>query len=266
MASRLLARVRVVAIGCMLGCGLVLAQQGAKIAAHDKLTIAVFNAPPFSGSFPVGADGAIQYPELGAIKVAGLTPLEVSAEIGRRLAASYIRNPQVTVEVETSRTKKVTISGEVRAPNVYPFGGDLTLLDAVTLAQSVTEKAADDILVYRADRNTTDPLRVNLREILDGKSMANNIDLHDGDVIVVPAAEAVYVKGEVNAPGAIFPKSGTTIEQSIVLAGGIKATGSYRKIKLQRSENGKLEDVKFKDYKTEMVQPGDIITVGRSLL
>jgi protein involved in polysaccharide export with SLBB domain len=266
MGSRLPTRTGFVLLAAVLGGGLLLAQQGARIVAHDKLTIAVFNAPPFSGTFRVGADGAIQYPELGAIKVAGLTPLEVSAELTRRLSASYIRNPQVTVEVESSPTKKVTVSGEVRAPNVYPFGGDLTLLDAVTLAQSVTEKAADEVLVYHGGSGSSEPLRVNLREILDGRSMAHNLDLHDGDVVVVPAAEPVYVKGEVNAPGAIYPKGGTTIEESIVLAGGIKPTGSYKKIKLQRSENGKLQDVKFKDYKTETVQPGDILTVGRSIL
>ena len=266
MVSRLVTVAQLAVVAVVLGCGVVVAQQGAKIVAHDKLTIAVFNAPPFSGTFRVGADGAIQYPELGALKVAGLTPLEVSAEITKRLAESYIRTPQVTVEVESSVSKKVTISGEVRAPNVYPFGGDLKLLDAVTLAQSVTDKAADEVLVYRGDRAAGDPLRVNLREMLDGKSMANNIDLHDGDVVVVPAAEPVYVKGEVNAPGAIYPKGGTTIEQSLVLAGGIKATGSYKKIKLQRSENGKLLDVKFKNYKTEIVKPGDIVTVGRSIL
>ena len=46
----------------------------------------------------------------------------------------YFRNPQVTVAVETYKSQKVFIVGEVRLPGSYPLSGNMNLVEALARA------------------------------------------------------------------------------------------------------------------------------------
>lgn len=241
------------------------APREATIMPRDTLTIQTLDQPAFSGKFIIDLDGTFDFPYIGRVKAGGLTVREVIVELKSMLVPNYLVNPQLSIELEQVANKKVTVTGEVRAPSVYPFAGDLNVLTALTKAGSVTDDAAEEALVFRAGASSGIP--VNLHDLMSGQ-LANNVVLQDGDTLLVPKAQPVYVSGEVRSPGAYPLRHGMTVQQVIALAGGVTEKGKTTGIKIQRrGPDGKqLPDIKVKDYQTEIAKPGDTIVVSRRLM
>ena len=266
----------------LIVAGLVLAvgvgsagQANPRVAARDQLSITVWGVKAFTNKYPVGIDGMLEFPEIGRLKVVGLTVREVGDLLATKLKEREILiNPQVTVELEQTANKKVTVNGLVRSQGAVPYAGEITLLDALVRAGGRLPEAADEVLILRtppADAKTppsgaVKPItfEVNAREIENGV-LTNNLVLQDGDAIFVRKAEPVTVTGYVRSVGAYTIQSGMNVEQVLALAGGIDTTrGSDKRIEITRKVNGKsvtLKDVK----KTDLVKPGDIIRVGRRI-
>jgi polysaccharide export outer membrane protein len=238
---------------------------GAKIAPHDVLNVAVFGDQTYSGKFVVDSDGTIDYQTLGRVKAEGFTAREVADTITDMLVkGGILTKPQVTVELVQSTNKHVNIVGEVRSPAIYGFGGDLSLLQALAMAGSLTESAADEAFLYHKD--STEPVTVDLYEILHGGSSKYNITLADGDTLNIPKVRPVFVQGQVRNPGPIVAPRGTTVQQAITMAGGVTDKGKESGVKIDRLVNGKKTTIGVKDNKTTIVQPGDTITVPARIL
>lgn len=281
MAARLFAPIRLAVLFCV-GLGAVGAAQtppppvGMRIAPRDVLTISTMSSgqaePSLSGKFQVGLDGNIEFPNLGRVKAADLTTREVEADIKKALGEKYLRNPQVTVELEQTSSKHFNILGEVRSPGAYPFSGSITIFDALARAGSTTDAAADVALLRRgtsvAGATASEDTLVDLHELLSGGSRKDNITLEDGDTLIVQKVEPVFVSGEVKSPGAFPMPRGTTVYQAVTLAGGVSVRGKWSGIKIQRKEAGKKDPliIQVKDPKTEVVKPGDTIIVPARIM
>lgn len=251
----------------LLMTGVAAEQAGTKIAARDQLQISVFNAGVnetiFSGKFPVDADGSFEYPTLGRIKAVDMTTRELEMDLKTKLE-KYLVSPQVTIEVEQTTTKKVIISGQVRTPAAYAFSGELTLLEAITRAGSVSDDAGDEAIIHHQSTGATveEPLHIDLYELLKGESMQNNVVLRDGDTVFVPKSDPAFISGFVQSPGPIHVKRDTTVLQALSMAGGVTDRGSMRSIKIQRTVDGKRKDIDVKNVNTDIVKPGDTVVVS----
>ena len=102
-------------------------------------------------------------------------------------------------------------------------------------------------------------LKINIRDLQEG-DLTKNAPLKDGDTIVVPKAQAVYVFGQVKTPGAYAVSKGTTVLQALSLAGGVTDRGSTGRVKIVRTVDGKKREIKAK--LTDVVEPGDTLIVG----
>lgn len=65
--------------------------------------------------YTVGSDGRIQFPFAGAVRVAGLTENQIRNRLTNALA-TYITEPQLTVQVRSYRNRRVYLGGEVNNP------------------------------------------------------------------------------------------------------------------------------------------------------
>ena len=125
------------------------------VGPQDVLTVNVFNEPQLSGRFRVENDGAFDYPFLGRIHAGGAAVAEIAALLRSRLADGYLRDPQVTVDVEVYRSQNVFVMGEVRTPGKYTLTGSVTLVEALAQAGSVTPAAGSDILILHPKSGNT---------------------------------------------------------------------------------------------------------------
>lgn len=240
-----------------------------KIGPQDVLTIQVFDQPDLGGKYTVEADGTFSFPLIGRVKAGGMSLRAFETELKKKLADGYFRNPQVTVAVEQYRSQRVFVMGEVRQPGPVALTGGMTLIEALSRAGSTLPSASGEVAIVRAPQGTQGPvlpgadtgaeiLRASIRD-LEGGSMKQNIELHDGDTIFVPRAETIYVFGQVRNPGAYSIQKDTTVLQALSLAGGVTENGAMNRIKIVRIVKGEKKEIKVK--LTDTVQPGDTIII-----
>lgn len=102
------------------------------LGAGDRLRITVFNQPTLSGSYNVDAAGMITLPLVGATKATGRTPAQIKATLEARLRKEYLREPNVSVEIEAYRP--FFIFGEVTNSGQYPYVAGMTVEQAIAIA------------------------------------------------------------------------------------------------------------------------------------
>lgn len=142
-----------------------LSQQSYRLAPYDVVNVTVFNEPQLSlTNAEVDSEGYLSMPLLGQIRVAGQTTSQLSASIANRLTPAYVRDPRVTVTVNSTEARKITVEGEVKMPGVYTIGGQSSLLQAVAMAQGETQiSKLSQCIVFRT---------------VNGQRMAALFDLH----------------------------------------------------------------------------------------
>jgi polysaccharide export outer membrane protein len=240
------------------------------IGPEDVLTITSFDQDDITGKYQVDADGTFSFPLIGRVHAGGLTLRQLQAELVKRLKEGFFKDPQIGVAVEQYRSQKFHIVGEVRTPGTYPLTGDMNLMEALARAGSATPTAAGEVLIVRAktqdaadgptlpNRDDVDVTTIELKALQSGR-LAQKFALRDGDTIVVPRAESVYVFGQVRNPGAYPVQKDTTVLQALSLAGGVTDRGATGRIKIVRMIDGKRVEIKAK--LDDLVRPLDTIMV-----
>ena len=157
------------------------------IGPGDMLEIVTWKEPDFSREeVLVRTDGFISFPLLNDVQAAGLTPTDLKMSIQKGLAA-YVANPEVTVTVVTSDSKKFYILGEVASTAEYPLTKNLTVLQAFALAGGFTEWASKkEIILIRKENGEDKMYRVNYKDIVKGKDIGQNLTIRPDDTIIVP--------------------------------------------------------------------------------
>lgn len=139
----------------------------------DKLRVVVFGQDGITNSYTVDAGGNVNLPLIGAVPARGTSTQALAKLIADRLRQGYVREPHVTVEVETYRP--FFILGEVTTPGQYPYVANMTVETAVAIAGGFGA---------RASKRT-----VELTRNAPGQQMRGNVPLNypllPGDTIVV---------------------------------------------------------------------------------
>lgn len=157
---------------------------GYKIGPLDVLDITVFKVPELSKALQVAETGAINYPLVGQIHVAGRTASEVEMELAAKLGAKYLQSPVVTVFVKEFNSQRVTVEGAVKKPDVYPMRGKMTLMQAVAVAGGIDDNtSAGSVVVFRQKNGKKEVARFELDDIRSGN--INDPELYASDLVVV---------------------------------------------------------------------------------
>ena len=139
------------ALPAPVGADLVGAVRPYMIAPFDKLSVEVFAVEELSrAELQVDASGQLSFPLIGSVYAAGLTPDQLGEEIEARLTGTFVRNPQVTVNLKETVSQVVTVDGQVLRPGLYPVMGRMTLQRAVATAGGLGEFAdLQDVVIFR---------------------------------------------------------------------------------------------------------------------
>jgi polysaccharide export outer membrane protein len=170
--------------------------------------------------FIVGSGGEISFPYIGRVRMQGLTEIEASDLITKRISA-YIKEPQVTVRIQSFRSRRAYIEGEVKNPGLQIFTDiPMTLAEAISRAGGITAVGDRSFVTLTRGGKTT---KIDLLFIQDVGLDASGIPLVNGDVINVKSREdsKVYVMGEILRPSALLMKNGRlSLNDALGEAGG----------------------------------------------
>lgn len=156
-----------------------------RIGAGDILVISIEGVA--QQSVTVHDDGHISFQRYGNILVGGLTALEVQENLSETIQGTIEGNPEVTVRVEEANNYRVYVVGRVHQPGEYSPENTVTILQALALAQGLTELAdSDRILIVRRDPNGVRRIPFVYRAAVRCGRVEMDIPLIDGDTVVVP--------------------------------------------------------------------------------
>jgi len=266
------------------------------IGAGDVLEIAVPGLPELeTRTVRVGSEGNIELPLIGVVAVADRSEPEVTDLLRRRLEASVMYDPSVSVFVRESHSRIVGVIGAVAQPGFHALASmDDTLLDALTLAGGISDKAAPRVLFMPAQRpgrstkaiptalvaatslddiRRGDPIVIELSSYnRTGDPTQLSLPMRPGDVLFVPERGEVLVKGWVNEPGSHPISPGLTVLGAVTAAGGPRFAAKKNGIQLIRSDrDGRMLSQSFDLDQLERgeqpdvsVQAGDVIAVPAS--
>lgn len=108
----------------------------------DRLRIFVYGQPNLSRLYTVDQSGHITFPLVGTIRARGQTTMGMEKIIAQRLSTNYVKDPQVTVDIQQNRP--FFILGEVRNAGQYPFVSGMTVESAVAIAGGYQDRASED--------------------------------------------------------------------------------------------------------------------------
>lgn len=171
--------------------------------------------------FIVDGNGEIAFPYIGRVRVAGLSEGDASDLFGR-LLTPHIRDPQVTVRVQSFRSRRAYVEGEVRTPGSQIFTDvPMTLNEAINRAGGLTSNGNLSAVTLIRDGRSISIDLIRMREAgFDG----NSIPLKNGDTIRVAHREdsKVFVMGEIMAPLALPMRSNgrLSLNEALGEAGG----------------------------------------------
>jgi len=126
----------------------------------------------------------ISFPMAGPVVAEGLTTQELAQLIEQRLRESYMRNPDVSVNLVEQQSESIVVEGEVNEPGIYPVLRDMSLLSAVALAGGTTQFSQNSTVVVF--RTVEDQRYLGLYD-LTAVRRGNYADpqLYPGDTVVI---------------------------------------------------------------------------------
>jgi polysaccharide export outer membrane protein len=156
------------------------------IGQDDVLDISVWKEPEVSRQVPVRPDGKISLPLLNDVQAAGLTPMQLQAQLSEKLK-KFLTEPQVTVIVTAINSRRVYMMGEINRPGAIPLAPNMTVLQAISTAGGLSQFAnSSKIQVLRTENGKQVTYFFNYKDVIRGLKTDQNIVLKPGDSIVVP--------------------------------------------------------------------------------
>lgn len=139
----------------------------------DKIRITVFDQEGLTNTYAIDQSGYIAFPLVGAVPARGLTVQQLEGKIAGALQGGFVRNPDVTVEIDTYRP--IFIMGEVGASGQYAYVPGMTAQKAIAVAGG-----------FNARANQSD---VDITRQINGKLMTGRVLISDpilpGDTIYI---------------------------------------------------------------------------------
>src|SRR5690606_469795 len=155
---------------------------------------------PFIPTYSIDANGEIDFPKVGRIKLAGHTRTQ-AMDILRNAVGKYIVDPGISMVV---RNFKVTVLGEVARPGTFTIDNDrVTILEALGLAGDMTIYGErNNVLVIREQDGKKQEFRLDLRKRESMNSPA--FYLTQNDVVYVEPNGARIQNSKYTATTSIF--------------------------------------------------------------
>jgi polysaccharide export outer membrane protein len=245
---------------------------GYKLGVGDVIEVEAYQEEEISGEFTVNATGAVTFPLLGSVVVAGKAPAEVADLLESLLEKDYYVDVQLKVDVAVFASQPVTLLGEVQNPGTYYLEGRMTLTELLAKVGGLRPSAGPVLELRRTARvegeGAPPPMDFPTAKLLTGE-VGRDVILQAGDVLFVSAKKIFFISGEVARPGQYEISLGLTLMQAISQAGGVGKFASQA-IEIHRDVEGEKQILSFDLSQIRKgraadatVLPGDVIFVKK---
>lgn len=228
----------------------------------DEIIIDIWGASENSIRQTISPEGSISIPGLGMISLNGMNIADAREYLKSELSRIYAdEGNQIQVTLGNTRSIKVNVMGEVMVPGTYTLSAFASVFHALYNAGGISDLGSlRDIKVVRNGKTVAN---VDVYEyILQGKT-EGNINLREGDVVIVPTYDAIVkMEGNVKRPMRYEMKSTETVSTLLKYAGFFSANAYKNSVRVVRQEGRELTvaTVERDDFGTFKVMDGDVVS------
>lgn len=240
------------------------------LGPEDQIQISVFGVQEYNGSHTVSPEGSISIPNVGEIRLAGMT-IELATQKLQSVMGNSVYNylktggAKLSVSLTRIRTISVTIIGSNK-PGNYKLSSLSSVFNALFVAGGPS--AFGSFREIELIRNNKIERKIDLYKFLFEGSQKDNIGLKDNDVIRIPTYKIrVELKGEIKRPGIFEVLPGESFNNVLQYASGFTDSAYMNSVKvIQRNEKEKqILDLTSNLYANYKPQTGDLFEVSKIL-
>jgi len=238
-----------------------------RLGPGDEVVIDIWGTSQNTIRQQISPDGTINIEKIGPVNLNGMTVAEANNYMKKVLGKTYsgLDTPDGTLEIRltlgNARTIQINVMGEVVQPGTYALSSFSTVFHALYRAGGVNDIGS--LRNVQVTRNGKNVATVDVYEfIMKGKTQ-DDIRLQEGDVIIVPAYEAlVQISGNVKRPMKFEMKKDETLSTLLNYAGGFSSDAYTRSLRVvrQNGEEYEINTVKEIDYSVYRMRNGDVVT------
>jgi len=228
-----------------------------RIGPRDVMTISIYagGEKQHESSLTASAQGTINAPFIGSIMAGGLTPTQLEKQITAPLARDYFVDPKVNIQIAQYHSLQYYITGAVKLPGLYNMTTEATLLVLIAKSGGLLPERGNQAYILRSSADAvmsgvkvenlvsrSEPVKVDLRQLIEKGDMRVNLILQPGDVVYIPlkgslnlAESKIYLQGEVKQPGAYDFLPGITALNACIMAGGFNTFAAPNRTKIIRN-------------------------------
>lgn len=239
----------------------------------DELDIAFFGQRTDRATYSIDTKGRLLLADFPAINAAGKTIAQLRLEVIE--AAQDLHNTDAYISLSNARQISVLVVGHVNRPGKKTLSVFHTVLDALMEADGIQKSGSlRQIKLVRNGKSQ----HVDIYDLLLENNAAIDINLRDGDRIIVPAiGPTVAVAGEAKRPG-IYEIHTTmkgmrhmphkrseklSLNNMLALSGGVMAPGRNRFLRLEVTPDGEEQVAEINEPFVPSFGDGSILMISK---
>ncbi len=241
--------------------------EGYILGTGDSVSIQIFGKENSEMQLTINREGQLVFPNLGPIRVAGLTFSELKSYVVNKIKQKII-GVDVVVSLAELRSMRIFVLGAAYKPGPYTLSSLSSVTHAIFAAGGISDIGSlRNIEIKRSGKLVQ---KVDLYELLIEGDSSNDILLQSGDVVFVPPqGPSVSISGEVRRPAIYELTENDNFDSVITMAGGLLPSAFSKSATVERYNESNLRRVINVDLSNaaesrKMVKSGDYIRILKS--
>lgn len=238
-----------------------------RLGPGDEVIIDIWGASQNTIREQISPDGTINIQGLGPVSLNGMTVLNAEIYLRETLSKIYAeQGNQIRVTLGNSRTIQINVMGEVLQPGTYALSAFSTVFHALYRSGGMNDIGS--LRNVQVVRNGKKIATIDVYQFILKGQTQDDIQLQEGDVIIVPAYEAlVQVEGNVKRPMFYELKKDETLSTLLRYAGGFSSNAYTKAIRIirQNGQEYQVKTVESPDFSVFKLQDGDAVTADAIL-
>ena len=213
----------------------------------DIIEIQLVGQDNSTENYALKRDGSISLPDIGKIKLAGLSINDASSIIQTKISSAFM-GTEAFITLTNVRDINVMVSGNAFNPGIYTLSGNSNMLHALGVAGGINEYGSYREIDLIRNQKVIETL--DMYDVLITGFYNSKITLRPGDIIFVrPVKKIVSVDGAIKMPAKYELNKDQNLSDAIEYANGLTVDADLENIFLDRVLDGKVESLPIRNIK-----------------
>lgn len=213
----------------------------------DIIEIQLVGQDNSTENYALKRDGSISLPDIGKIKLAGLSINDASSIIKTKISSVFI-GTEAYITLTNVRDINVMVSGNAFNPGIYTLSGNSTMLHALGVAGGINDYGSYREIDLIRNQKVIETL--DMYDVLITGFYKSEITLRPGDIVFVrPVKKIVSVDGAIKIPAKYELNNDQNLSDAIEYANGLTVDADLENIFLDRVLDGKVESLPIRNIK-----------------